>query len=112
MLLPYDPKAIVRLREAKEWSQAELARQSGLSQPSVHDLEKGNTTMPKYTTLKAVADALGVPVSEILAKRPKGESAQTRERALNEAYEALSEANKANLYAIALSLLEQQRGRR
>lgn len=111
MLLPYDPKAIVRLREAKQWSQAELARRSGLSQPSVHDLEKGNTTMPKYTTLKAVADALGVPIGEILARRPKGE-AQTIEQSLRETFDALSQDNKANLYAIAVSLLAQQKSRK
>jgi transcriptional regulator with XRE-family HTH domain len=112
MLLPYDPTAIVRLREAKQWSQAELARRSGLSQPSVHDLEKGNTKMPKYTTLKAIADALGVPMTEILARRPKGESAQALEHSLRETFGALSQDNKANLYAIALSLLAQQKSRK
>lgn len=112
MLLPYDPGEIVRLREAKGWSQAELARRSRLSQPSVWALEHGETGMPKYATLKAVADALGVPVTSITAKRLKGKTAEEMDGALRVTYDQLDDANKSNLYAIAQSLLAQQRGRK
>ena len=40
-------------------SQAELARRSGISQPSLHDLESGKSKTARSTTLVHLAEALG-----------------------------------------------------
>lgn len=53
------PATLARLREARGWSQAMLARKSGLAQQTVNFLEAGRYT-PKLTTLSALAAALGV----------------------------------------------------
>ena len=110
-MLIYDPKKIIALREGKTWRAAELARRSGLSQPTIWALEKGVTVKPKYETLKQVAEALGVPIKAILAERPKGKAGQDWDDQLTAAYNSLDDANKATLISIAHSLLKNQ-GRR
>ncbi|CAJ1000979.1 helix-turn-helix domain-containing protein [Brevibacillus aydinogluensis] len=56
---------IRKLRTAKEWSQMELSRRSGVSQSFINDLEAGNK-QPTITTLRKLADALGVSVADLL----------------------------------------------
>lgn len=51
-----------RIKDARtraELSQAELARRSGISQPSLHDLESGKSKTARSTTLMRLAEALG-----------------------------------------------------
>lgn len=110
-MLVYDPAKIVALREGKGWNQAELARRAKLSQPSVWALERGETRMPKFETLAAIARALGVPLPEILAARPKGKKGENWDEQLIAAYQALDDGNKAALMAVAQSLLNQQKRR-
>lgn len=110
-MLIYDPQKIIALRESKTWRAAELARRSGLSQPTIWALENGVTMKPKYETLKSVADALGVPIKAILAERPKGKAGQDWDDQMTAAYNSLDDANKATLISIAHSLLKNQ-GRR
>jgi transcriptional regulator with XRE-family HTH domain len=58
------PAAIRILREAKGHSQSSLAREAGVSQPTVARLEDGPAeTYPP--TVKKLADALGVPIAAI-----------------------------------------------
>jgi transcriptional regulator with XRE-family HTH domain len=59
---------ISRLRNAKGWSQEELAAYSGLHRTFVGSVERGerNATL---STLEALADALGVSVTDLLARR-------------------------------------------
>ena len=60
-------RQIKRLREARGWSQSELARQAKLSSPAhVSLLESGGRREPTVSTLKRLAKALGVPVAELL----------------------------------------------
>lgn len=110
-MLVYDPAKIKALRESKGWNQAELARRAKLSQPSLWALEKGETRMPKFETLDAIARALGVPLKEILAARPKGKRGEDWDEQLVAAYQALDDGNKAALMAVAQSLLAQQKRR-
>lgn len=70
-MLVYDPRKIVALRDAKGWTQAELARRSELSQPTVWSLEHGRTVKVKFETLEAISRALGVPVEQILPEAPR-----------------------------------------
>jgi transcriptional regulator with XRE-family HTH domain len=59
---------IIRLREARDWSQEELADQAGLHRTYVGSVERceRNVTL---STLEAFADALDVTVIELLTKR-------------------------------------------
>lgn len=51
------------LRKGKKMSQGDLAKIAGVGLTTIHRLEKGHDVNP--ATLKAVADALEVQVSEI-----------------------------------------------
>ena len=65
-----------RLREAKGWSQEELARQAGsVTQAQVSRLESGQRANPKATVLLALARALQVSVDELL-REEEGEGAR------------------------------------
>ena len=68
----YDGKKIARLREAKGWTQTQLALKVGLSQPTISDLENQVTQDPGFETLSSVAAALGVPLSQIMGKPNPG----------------------------------------
>jgi transcriptional regulator with XRE-family HTH domain len=53
----------VRLREVREaagLSQRELARQAGLSHEAVSRLERGDTVIPRWSTMRRLAGALGM----------------------------------------------------
>ena len=52
-------------RRAKGWKQRDLAREAGLSSVTVARIETG-INVPKQDTLRSIARALGVPVSELL----------------------------------------------
>lgn len=56
------------LREQRGMSLAELARQSGLAKQTLSNLEQGAGN-PTVDTLFAVASALGVPVTRLVAER-------------------------------------------
>jgi transcriptional regulator with XRE-family HTH domain len=54
------------LRERKGWSQAELARRAGLTQPYIVMIESGARKNPSLKVLGKLAKALGVDVGELL----------------------------------------------
>ncbi|SNX66349.1 XRE family transcriptional regulator [Streptomyces sp. TLI_55] len=56
------------LREQRGLSLAELARQAGLAKQTLSNLEQG-TGNPTVDTLFAIATALGVPVTRLVAER-------------------------------------------
>ncbi len=58
-------KTIRTRREAKGWTQDELARRSKVDQSYVALLERGKRT-PSLAALKRLARALGVPVTALL----------------------------------------------
>lgn len=62
--------------------------------------------MPKFETLRAVASALGGPLSAIMADEQAADLDETLAATAN----ALNPANKAALLAAAKALLDSQRG--
>ncbi len=56
---------ICKLRQLKQMSQTELARQMNLSKSAISMLEKG-TRKPKLDTIKKLAEILQVSVEEIV----------------------------------------------
>ncbi|MFL4968349.1 MAG: helix-turn-helix domain-containing protein [Xanthobacteraceae bacterium] len=59
---------IVRLRDAKGWSQEELADEAGLHRTFVGSVERGERNVT-ISTLEAFAEAFNVSVIELLTKR-------------------------------------------
>ena len=53
------------IRKAQKMSQEELSKKSGVSRVIIVRLESGSDFVTTTTTLRALANALGVPVSEI-----------------------------------------------
>jgi transcriptional regulator with XRE-family HTH domain len=57
---------VKRLRRQRGWSQYALAKQSGVSQPYLWELEAGQKTNPGIETLRKLAKTLGVPVARLV----------------------------------------------
>lgn len=52
-------------REARGWSQVELAERSGVSHSGINSIEKDKGS-PTMATLRKLADALGVDVAQLI----------------------------------------------
>jgi transcriptional regulator with XRE-family HTH domain len=65
------------MRLARDWSQAELAAQAGLSQGAVQAIE-ARTKSPTLRTLDAVAAAFGITPYALLAPAPKARMPRAR----------------------------------
>ena len=61
-----------RLREARGWSQEDLAFESGLHRTYISGIERGARN-PTVKVLGVVAVALGVPASRLLEERKRTE---------------------------------------
>ena len=57
---------VKRLREAKGWTQADLATKANVSRPYITMLEGGKRKTPSLAALQRLAKALGVLVTELL----------------------------------------------
>jgi transcriptional regulator with XRE-family HTH domain len=58
--------ALRKIRKAKKLSQATVAQRAGLTREYVNKIEAGRYN-PPLSTINALAKALGVPVTEMLA---------------------------------------------
>lgn len=58
---------LAELRKAKRWSQARLAKESGLSQPVIARYETGER-QPKLWQLERIAGALGISAPDLVAQ--------------------------------------------
>lgn len=105
----YNPSKIRALREAKGWTKSKLAKEAGLSVPSIWALENGETRMPKHDTMLRIAAALGVSVGAISAASVSESTAQRQQSELNSIFEALSQDNRTALAAAAAALLSTQK---
>ena len=59
-------RMIKKFREAKELTQAQLAKKAKVERPYITMLETGAKKNPSLATLRRIAKALGVPVEELL----------------------------------------------
>ena len=62
---------IQELREVKGWSQAELARRSGVSQSTISRLEAGTTPSIDLNNLENLAKALRCDPGYLIVKKRK-----------------------------------------
>jgi transcriptional regulator with XRE-family HTH domain len=58
------------LRNAKGWSQAELARRSGVPQSTISRIEAGKTNSIELSNLERLASALGVNAAVLIEHTP------------------------------------------
>jgi len=56
-------KKIAELREKKGWSQYRLAKETGIKQGTISNLELGKRKYPQSDTLQKIATALGVSMA-------------------------------------------------
>lgn len=52
-------------RLEKGWTQLELAEKSGVPQPTISQIEKGNRKYPTHENIKKIARALEVDIKEL-----------------------------------------------
>lgn len=57
---------IKKLREENHWSQSDLARKTGIPQPTIWRLEKGDIQQPKADTLLSLASVFKVPIDYLV----------------------------------------------
>ena len=60
------------LRQAKDLSQAELARRSGVPQSTISRIEAGETGSITLANLERLADALGVNAAVLIVNETRG----------------------------------------
>jgi transcriptional regulator with XRE-family HTH domain len=61
---------VQQLREARGWSQSELARRSGVPQRTISRVERGETGSVNLSHIEKLADALGVNASALILHVP------------------------------------------
>jgi transcriptional regulator with XRE-family HTH domain len=59
-------RGLKALRQGKGWTQHELAAKAGVRLSVVTNIEQGVTSDPRASTLRALADALGVAVDSLV----------------------------------------------
>lgn len=70
-----DRRAVVALREAKGWSQTQLAKLVDISGPAMSQFESG-AAQPSAETASKIARTLGVPFSKIATVKEAAEIAE------------------------------------
>ncbi|HDR7494134.1 TPA: helix-turn-helix transcriptional regulator [Bacillus cereus] len=58
-------KRIREKRIEKGWTQLDLAKKSGVPQPTISQIENGYRKYPTYTNIKRIAIALNINIEEI-----------------------------------------------
>ena len=59
---------IIKVREKrleKDWTQFDLSKKSGVSQPTISQIECGRRKYPTYESIKKIARALGTDIKEL-----------------------------------------------
>jgi transcriptional regulator with XRE-family HTH domain len=95
---------VIRLRKARQWSVAKLARKADVSHAYIEKIEAGRTTTPSITHLQKVADALEVPLNDILTSDPDGTIAQAEKYQTEEEFIARMQAKYGDTEAFRMAV--------
>ena len=68
------------MRDARGWSQAQLAEIAGVRQATISELESGGGTSVRFATLERIADALGVDAALLIEHSRAKPTARKRGR--------------------------------
>lgn len=74
---------IKHFRTKRGYSLKELEKRTGISAPYIHRIEKGERKAPSYKIIEQLAQALQVPVSEILSVNDESGQGKQKDRVLN-----------------------------
>ena len=91
---------LARVRERQGFTQSSLARAVGLSQSAVSQIEAGSRN-PSYTTIRELAEAMGVSPAELVEGEIAPDSA---EQAFFRDYRGLAEPQKREVATFAAYL--------
>lgn len=100
----YDKDKIKGLRLARGYSQTELARRAGLSQPTISAVESGEEHV-KATTLERLARALGVPLQELMKSKITNKERESQLTELVAMFDAMDDQHRSALLAAAKAFL-------
>ena len=64
-------KKVSRMREERDWSQAELAKRSGIMAATLSRIESGGIKNPGLDILKALAVAFGISVDYLIGVKDR-----------------------------------------
>lgn len=95
---------IEEVRRSRGWSQAELARRSGLTQQAIQRYESGERE-PKVSAVVSMAAALGVTISYLLGldRQSTGAGMTDDEKRLVALYRATDARGRSAIMAVAES---------
>lgn len=103
---------IIKLREAKGWSQYRLAKESGVGQAALSHIENGKRLSPTHDTLQKICNALDVSMAEFDNgnEQNKKEAAKALPQLLEKMkHMKLSDKHK-EAYRIFLNMSEEEQG--
>lgn len=102
-------KIITDLRKEKDWSQAELAGKTGISQVMVGKYERGDA-MPSIEVAKKIADAFGVSLDYLVGE---GQNASFDKKTLQrlQEIESLDPGTKGVLFNLIDTYLRDAKAR-
>jgi len=91
-------KTIGDLRKKRDWSQSDLANQSGVSREMIGKYERGDA-MPSIDAAKKIADAFGVSLDYLVGEGVNAAFDKATVKRLQD-IQKLSEEDKAHVYAM------------
>jgi transcriptional regulator with XRE-family HTH domain len=95
---------IKEFREERGWSQTKLSRETGITQATLSNVERGIHD-PHLATLHKVADALGVPVIALLGEEEETSSKEEApEERLRKSLRALLRGERRSLFLAGVAL--------
>ena len=104
---------IRKMRKRKGWSQRDLATASGISNAEISRIEAGKRKEPSSSVLKAIANALNIPVEELLQQAgviEKGRAVvdEVLERVESTNVSELSAASSSDKYSLPRDLTDDE----
>lgn len=76
--MPRIGQRVLDARRARDWTQSDLARRSGVSASYISRLESGEYTRPSHENLDAIARSLGLRITDLTDPPDPNEDAERR----------------------------------
>ena len=90
---------ITQLRQARNWSEYQLAERSGLPQSTISSWYRKNMT-PSLPSLEKISGAFGITLSQLLAEDEKTVSLTESQRELIERWARLSPRQQRGIFEL------------